>query len=74
MESIWWKGNGIYAGKRRYNLVIADGGAPQERLELERRMIEVFPDYEELYRANIGAALSVYLGKGLLGAGIQFLE
>ncbi len=58
----------------RYNLVIADGGAPEEREKLEQRMMEAFPNYEEIYHANIGAALSVYLGKGLLGAGIQFLE
>lgn len=60
--------------RRKYNLVIADGGAPAERDQLELRMKEAFPDYESLYRTQIGAALSVYLGKGLLGAGIQFLE
>lgn len=59
---------------RRYNIVVADGGAPKEGDALEERIKESFPDYEKLYRAKIGAALSVYLGDGLLGAGIQFLE
>lgn len=59
---------------RPYNLVVADGGAPKERDALEEKLIELFPDYRSLYRAKIGAALSIYLGSGLLGAGIQYLE
>lgn len=59
---------------RRYNLVVADGGAPQEREELEEKLIRQLPDYEHLYRAKIGAGLSIYVGPGLLGAGIQFLD
>lgn len=59
---------------RKYNLVVADGAAPEEREKLEERMKEMFPDYVEIYRAKIGAALSVYLGAGLLGAGIQFID
>lgn len=58
---------------RAYNLVVADGGAPEERDALEQKLTELFPDYHKLYRANIGAALSIHLGSGLLGAGIQFL-
>ena len=57
-----------------YNLVIADGGAAAERDELEEKIKAMFPNYQALYKAKIGAALSVYLGSGLLGAGIQFLE
>lgn len=57
-----------------YNLVVADGGAPKERDELEKKLLEVFPDAHQIYRANIGAALSIYLGDGLLGAGIQYLD
>ncbi|MCM1159536.1 MAG: DegV family protein [Bacteroidales bacterium] len=60
--------------KKQYNLVVADGGVPEEGDELEQRMKEMFPDYRHLFRAKIGAALSAYLGPGLLGAGIQFLE
>ncbi|MGN0154091.1 MAG: DegV family protein [Lachnospiraceae bacterium] len=61
------------AGKR-YNIMVADGGVPEEREALECKMKELFPDYLELFRAKIGAALSTYLGPGLLGAGIQFLD
>ena len=59
---------------RPYNLVVADGGAPREREELEAKLVQSLPDYANLYRARIGAALSIYLGSGLLGAGIQFLD
>lgn len=59
---------------RPYNLVVADGGAPAEREELEKKLTEAMPDSHCLYRAKIGAALSIYLGSGLLGAGIQYLD
>lgn len=59
---------------RPYNLVVADGGASEEREALEEKLKVLFPDYRALYRAKIGAALSIYLGSGLLGAGIQYLE
>lgn len=58
---------------RPYSLMVADGGAPEEREELERKLVELFPDPHRLYRAKIGAALSIHLGSGLLGAGIQYL-
>ena len=59
---------------RPYNLVVADGGASAERDSLEKRLKEALPDSRHLYRAKIGAALSIYLGSGLLGAGIQYLD
>ena len=57
----------------RYNLIVADGGAPEERKELEKKIKQMFPNYENLFCAKIGAALSTYLGDGLLGAGVQFI-
>lgn len=59
---------------RPYNLVVADGGAPAERDSLEKKLVQALPDSHCLYRAKIGAALSIYLGSGLLGAGIQYLD
>lgn len=57
-----------------YNIVVADGGAPEAGAELEQKLKEMFPDYRELFKAKIGAALSTYLGDNLLGAGVQFLD
>lgn len=62
------------SGQRPYNLMVADGGAPEERDALEQQIKALFPDYKACFKAKIGAALSVYLGPGLLGAGIQFLD
>ncbi len=59
---------------RPYNLVVADGGAPAEHEDLEKKLVEILPDSRRLIRAKIGAALSIYLGSGLLGAGIQYLD
>lgn len=59
---------------KAYSLVVADGGAPEQRDVLEKQMKELFPDYKEFVRAKIGAALSTYVGYGLLGAGIQFFD
>ena len=61
------------AGKR-YNIVVADGGALEAGEELKHKMKTLFPDYQQLFKAKIGAALSTYLGDGLLGAGVQFLD
>lgn len=59
---------------RPYNLVVADGGAHAEREALAEKLTRALPDSRCLYRAKIGAALSIYLGAGLLGAGIQYLD
>lgn len=59
---------------RCYNIMVADGGAPEEGEKLEQKMKELYPGCQRLFRAKIGAALSTYLGPGLLGAGIQFLD
>ena len=47
---------------------------PLQRDELEKILKENFPTYKGCIEAKIGAALSCYLGPGLLGAGIQFLN
>lgn len=59
---------------KRYNIMVADGGAPKDREELEKKLAETFPNCERLIRAKIGAGLSTYVGPGLLGAAVQFLD
>lgn len=59
---------------KSYNIIVADGGAQEEGNILEQNMRQRFPQYKNLFRAKIGAALSAYLGDGLLGAGVQFLD
>ena len=57
----------------RYNLMVANGGAPEEGAELKKRLADLYPDYEHYYETEIGATLSVYIGPGVLGVGIQIL-
>ena len=59
---------------RSFNLVIADGGDEENHKLLEQELKELYPQANEVINAKIGAALSTYLGSGLLGAGIQFID
>ena len=58
----------------RYNLGVANGGAPEEMEELARRMKERFPNAQHVWVGEIDATLSVYIGDGILGGGIQLLD
>lgn len=64
----------LESGGRRYNLGIANGGAPGEMAELMEKMKAAFPDYEHFWAGELDATLSVYIGDGVLGGGIQFLD
>ena len=57
-----------------FNLLVADGGIQEERDALEVRLMEALPGCHQIFRAKIGGALSIHLGPGLLGAGIQYLD
>ena len=59
---------------RRYNLGIANGGAPEEMAQLSAKVRATFPDYEHCWEGTMDATLSVYIGNGVIGAGIQFLD
>lgn len=58
----------------RYNLGVANGGAPEEMAELAARIRERFPNAEHMWEGQIDATLSVYIGDGVLGGGIQLLD
>lgn len=59
---------------KRYNLAIANGGAPEEMKVLRKRMEEEFPDYDFFWETEIDATLSVYIGDGILGAAVMPLD
>lgn len=59
---------------RRYNLGVANGGAPEEMVELSAKVRAAFPDYEHCWEGTLDATLSVYIGDGVIGAGIQYLD
>ena len=62
------------AGHKRYNLAIANGGAPEEMEVLRAMLTEALPDYDHLWSAEIDGTLSVYIGDGVLGAAAQVLD
>lgn len=61
------------AGKR-YNLGVANGGAPAEMAELSEKIRARFPDFVHCWEGGMDATLSVYIGDGVIGGGIQFID
>lgn len=61
-------------GNKRYNIAIANGGAPEEMAELAKKMKNEFPAAEHFWEGEMDATLSTYIGSGVLGACIQFLD
>ena len=59
---------------RRYNLAVANGGAPEEMAEFAARLKAEFPNYEHFWEGVMDATLSVYIGDGVIGGGIQYLD
>lgn len=59
---------------RRYNLMVADGGIREERDILEEKMKELYPNFNNMFPSRVEGILGIYLGPGMLGAGIQFLD
>ncbi len=64
----------LYEAGRPFNLMVADGGAPEEGAELEKKLAAAFPGFNHYFYANIGATLSIYTGSGVLGSAIQYLD
>ena len=61
------------AGKR-YNLGVANGGARAEMAELSEKIRARFPDFVHCWEGAMDATLSVYIGDGVIGGGIQFID
>ena len=61
------------AGKR-YNLGVANGGAPAEMAELSEKIRARFPDFVHCWEGAMDATLSVYIGDGVIGGGIQLID
>lgn len=59
---------------KQYNLAVANGGAPEEMAQLRARMEQAFPHYNHFWQGEMDATLSVYIGSGVLGAGVQVLD
>ncbi len=64
-----------YKGSRRkYNLAVANGGDPAGMEIVREKLTAALPDAGFLCDGEINGTFSVYIGGGILGAGIQILE
>lgn len=61
-------------GAVRFNLMVCDGGVPEEADALQAELECALPGSEQIIRGQLDATLAVHLGPHLLGAGIQFLR
>ena len=59
---------------RRYNLAVANGGAPAEMEILRDKLTAALPNYDHIWSGELDGTLSVYIGDGVLGAAVQRLE
>ena len=59
---------------KRYNLAVANGGAPEEMAIVREKLTAALPDYDHIWEGEIDGTLSVYIGDGVLGAAVQVLD
>ena len=59
---------------KKYNLAVANGGAPEEMEELREKLKAALPNYDHIWDGEIDGTLSVYIGDGILGSGVQVLD
>lgn len=59
---------------KRYNLAVANGGAPEEMEVVRQKLTTALPDYDHIWDGEIDGTLSVYIGDGVLGAAVQVLD
>ena len=63
-----------HSGAARYNLAVANGGAPAEMEILKEKLTAALPNYDHIWSGELDGTLSVYIGDGVLGAAVQRLE
>ena len=59
---------------KRYNLAVANGGAPEEMALVKEKLTAALPNYDHIWEGEIDGTLSVYIGDGVLGAAVQVLD
>lgn len=59
---------------KKFNLLVANGGAQEEMEQLKKDLMAAIPGCRHVWDSHIDGTLSVYIGKGVLGAAIQILD
>ncbi len=58
---------------RPFNLAVENGGDREGMEALAEEMKATFPGFRDFFTADMDATLATYVGRGMLGAAIQFL-
>lgn len=59
---------------KRYNIMWAHGGAPEEGQQIANMLRQAAPDFVHEYSGEIDCTLASYVGPHLLGAAVQVLD
>ena len=59
---------------KKYNLAVANGGAPEEMAVLKEKLKAALPYYDHIWDGELDGTLSVYIGDGVLGTCVQVLD
>lgn len=59
---------------KRYNIMWAHGGAPEEGQQIAKMLRQAAPDFVHEYSGEIDCTLASYVGPHLLGAAVQVLD
>ena len=59
---------------KRYNVAIVNASAKEEANDIKKGLLPNLPGCTQLIESNLGPALGVHVGPGLLGVGIQLLD
>ena len=59
---------------KKYNLAVANGGAPEEMAVLKEKLKAALPYYDHIWDGELDGTLSVYIGDGVLGPCVQGLD
>ena len=59
---------------RPFNLAVENGGDPEGMKALKKALMAAIPGCQNCYSTDMDATLATYVGRGMLGAAIQFLQ
>ena len=59
---------------KRYNIMWAHGGTPEEGARIAEMLREAAPDFRQEFSGQIDCTLASYVGPRLIGAAVQVLD
>lgn len=59
---------------KRYNIMWAHGGTPEEGAQIAEMLRKAAPDFQEEFSGEVDCTLAAYVGPRLIGAAVQVLD